>query len=63
MKTVEEIRKEIEKLEIKIEKLETEQADCNWGSAEYDAIEAKVKRLYSSLDKGFIKLDKAKRVW
>lgn len=44
MKTVEELEKEIDELE-------TEQADCNFHSVEYNALEEKIQYLYTLLDK------------
>ena len=43
MKTVEEIRKEIDELEI-------EQAECDYGSFQYDTIDAELQYLYTLLD-------------
>jgi len=44
MKTVEEIRKEIEELEI-------EQAEAYYGGFEYDTFDAEIQYLYGLLDK------------
>ena len=44
MKTIEELEKEIDELEL-------EQADYDYGGAQYDAVEVEIQYLYGLLDK------------